>query len=114
MRGFLDKVDMKKVGAYETQWLAHVKDSHAAILSELQDKHEISPELDEKVRASSPIVCDAAFSNPNLFIIFHSSPRPVPTSPLPSSRRAAKTHFFPTQVFFNFSLLNLRLGGYVP
>mmetsp|Transcript_14081 Transcript_14081/g.20818 ORF Transcript_14081/g.20818 Transcript_14081/m.20818 type:complete len:553 (+) Transcript_14081:118-1776(+) len=49
VRGFLDKIDIKSVGAYEKAWLKHVQDSHPEILAELKEKKEISKELDSKL-----------------------------------------------------------------
>eukprot|EP00515_Schizochytrium_aggregatum_P000451 CAMPEP_0202037824 /NCGR_PEP_ID=MMETSP0962-20130828/2403_1 /ASSEMBLY_ACC=CAM_ASM_000488 /TAXON_ID=4773 /ORGANISM="Schizochytrium aggregatum, Strain ATCC28209" /LENGTH=547 /DNA_ID=CAMNT_0048601951 /DNA_START=39 /DNA_END=1682 /DNA_ORIENTATION=- len=49
VRGFLDKIDLKKVGSFEAAWLKHIKDSHPEILAEIKSKKEISKELDEKL-----------------------------------------------------------------
>lgn len=49
VRGFLDKIDLKRVGDFEKQWLKHVKDDHADVLTELREKGELSKELDEKL-----------------------------------------------------------------
>jgi len=49
VRGFLDKIDLSRVGEFEKGWLKFIKDSHPDVLQEIKEKQEISPELDEKL-----------------------------------------------------------------
>jgi F-type H+-transporting ATPase subunit alpha len=49
-RGFIDKIDVDKVQAYEKQLLSYVESKHADILQEIEDKKIISPELEKKMK----------------------------------------------------------------
>jgi proton translocating ATP synthase F1 alpha subunit len=49
VRGFLDKVELKQVGAFEAKWLAFVKSSHGSILEEIRSTGVLSDELDKKL-----------------------------------------------------------------
>lgn len=49
VRGFLDKVDLKKVGTFQEGWLKFVKSNQPDILSEIKEKKIISKELDAKM-----------------------------------------------------------------
>lgn len=54
VRGYLDRVAVTAVGAYEKAWLAHVKSSHPDIMAEIISAQEISKDLEAKMRK----VCD--------------------------------------------------------
>lgn len=49
VRGFLDKVDLKEVGAFQDAWLKYVKSNVPDVLTELAEKKIISKELDAKI-----------------------------------------------------------------
>ncbi|HOQ41794.1 MAG TPA: F0F1 ATP synthase subunit alpha [Smithellaceae bacterium] len=49
-RGFIDKIDVDKVQIYEKQLLSYVESKHPDILSEIEDKKIISPELEKKMK----------------------------------------------------------------
>nr|DAC74091.1 TPA_exp: mitochondrial ATP synthase subunit alpha [Thraustochytrium sp. LLF1b] len=51
VRGHLDKIDVKSVGAYEQKWLSFVKTSHPDILTSIRDSKELTKETDEKLTA---------------------------------------------------------------
>lgn len=52
VRGFLDNIDITKVGAYESAWLKHVYEAHPEILAEIKTEKKISPELEEKLKVA--------------------------------------------------------------
>jgi len=49
VRGYLDKIDVNSIGAFETAWRRHIRDSHSAILDQLNKDKEISPELETRL-----------------------------------------------------------------
>lgn len=59
VRGYIDRVDVNQVQAFEKAWLDFIKLSHPDILSAIKEKKEISKELDEKLSA----LCDDFSSN---------------------------------------------------
>jgi F-type H+-transporting ATPase subunit alpha len=52
VRGFIDKYPIEKIREYETQMLSFMKTKHADLLAELDDKKEISPDLEKRIRAA--------------------------------------------------------------
>ena len=50
VRGFLDKVDVTEVSAFEDAWRKHVQNNHNGILEEIAAKKEISDDLEAKIR----------------------------------------------------------------
>jgi len=54
VKGFLDRVDVKKVQEFEAAWLQHVKDSHPEIIAEIKASGEISDANMEKMTK----ICD--------------------------------------------------------
>jgi proton translocating ATP synthase F1 alpha subunit len=49
-RGYLDRVDVSAVGAYETAWLAHIKANHAGFYTTLKaDGYAITKDLEAKI-----------------------------------------------------------------
>ncbi len=58
VRGFLDKVDIKRITAFENAWLKHVKEQHPAIIEEIKKEKQISKDLEAKLKS----VC-AAFAS---------------------------------------------------
>ncbi|KDO15678.1 ATP synthase subunit alpha, partial (mitochondrion) [Saprolegnia parasitica CBS 223.65] len=50
VRGFLDKIEVKKIGQFENAWLQFIKNNHNDILVEIATKKEISKELEAKLR----------------------------------------------------------------
>jgi F-type H+-transporting ATPase subunit alpha len=54
-KGYLDRVEVSKVLAYEKAWLEHVNASHKSFFTDLKaNKMTISPELEKKMHQ----VCD--------------------------------------------------------
>jgi len=51
VRGFLDKIEVKKIGQFETAWLQFIKNNHNDILIEIATKKEISKDLETKLRS---------------------------------------------------------------
>jgi F0F1-type ATP synthase alpha subunit len=49
VRGYVDKVDIKLIGAFETAWRRHIRDSHSEILDQLNKEKEISSELETRL-----------------------------------------------------------------
>jgi F-type H+-transporting ATPase subunit alpha len=49
-RGFLDDLPVEAVQEFETQMLAFMESKHPEILSEIKDKKEISPDLEERMK----------------------------------------------------------------
>merc|ERR1719478_2130032 len=49
VRGFIDRVAVEDVIAYEKAWLEHIKTSHPDILAEIKSSTEISKALDDKL-----------------------------------------------------------------
>ena len=52
VRGFIDKYPIEKIREYETQMLSFMKTKHADLLAELDDKKEISPDLEKRIRVA--------------------------------------------------------------
>ncbi|HIP23629.1 MAG TPA: F0F1 ATP synthase subunit alpha [Rhodobacteraceae bacterium] len=51
-KGFLDKVDVKDVGRYETALLAHLRSNHADLLQDITDNdRKVKGELDDSVKS---------------------------------------------------------------
>jgi F-type H+-transporting ATPase subunit alpha len=50
VNGFLDSIDVKNVGKFESQFMALVKSKHADILAAVAKDREIKPETDKKLR----------------------------------------------------------------
>ncbi|KAF3154494.1 Alpha subunit of the F1 sector of mitochondrial F1F0 ATP synthase [Orbilia oligospora] len=51
VRGYLDKVPVNKIQAFERDFLAHLKSSEAGLLEELRTKGVLSKELEDKLTA---------------------------------------------------------------
>ncbi len=49
-RGFLDDLSVDVLKDFETQMIAFMESKHQALLSEIKEKKEISPELEEKMK----------------------------------------------------------------
>ena len=49
-RGFLDKYEIEKIKNYEPELLSFIKGKNPEIMKEIDDKKEISPELEEKMK----------------------------------------------------------------
>lgn len=49
VRGYLDKIELKEVGAFEKKALTDMKANHPQYLKEIREKKEISEELDKKL-----------------------------------------------------------------
>merc|ERR1711966_451857 len=49
VRGYLDKVDVKQVGEYETQFRAYLKSNGAAILADVEKQQALTDETDKKL-----------------------------------------------------------------
>ena len=54
VKGFIDRVAVEDVIAFEAAWLEHIKTSHPDILAEIKSTTEISSGLDDKLMK----VCD--------------------------------------------------------
>ncbi|MDD2671586.1 MAG: F0F1 ATP synthase subunit alpha, partial [Syntrophales bacterium] len=50
VRGFLDKLEISKIREYEKQLLDFVKGKYPEIITEIDDKKIISPELEKKMK----------------------------------------------------------------
>merc|ERR1711935_664863 len=59
VRGYIDRVDVSQVQAFEKAWLDFIKLSHPDVLSTIKEQKEITKELDEKLSA----LCDDFSSN---------------------------------------------------
>ncbi len=51
VRGYLDKLDIGRVGAYESQLLSEVKSREPAILNAIRDQREIKPDVEKSLIA---------------------------------------------------------------
>jgi len=49
VRGYLDKIDVGKIGAFESQFLTELKSRDAGILDSIRSDLEIKPEVDKKL-----------------------------------------------------------------
>lgn len=49
VRGYLDNIDLKKIGHFEKNWLNHIKKNHNNILVEIREQKEISKKLDDEL-----------------------------------------------------------------
>jgi len=49
VRGYLSKVEVSQVGAFEAAWVKHIKESHPQILDEIRTQLVLSKELDAKI-----------------------------------------------------------------
>jgi F-type H+-transporting ATPase subunit alpha len=52
VNGYLDSIDVKNVGKFETQFMAAIKAKHADILDAVRADREIKPETDKKLRGA--------------------------------------------------------------
>jgi len=50
VRGFLDKIDVKKIAQFENAWLQFIKTNHSNILTEISTKKIISKELENQLK----------------------------------------------------------------
>lgn len=50
VRGFLDKIEVKKISEFETSWLQFIKTKHNSILNEIATKKIISKELENQLK----------------------------------------------------------------
>jgi len=50
VKGFLDKIEVKKISQFETSWLQFIKNNHSNILNEIATKKVISKELESELR----------------------------------------------------------------
>jgi len=50
VRGFLDKIEVKKIAKFETIWLQHIKNNHLNILQEISTKKIINKELESELK----------------------------------------------------------------
>ena len=50
VRGFLDKIDVKKIAQFETSWLQFIKSNHSIILEQISTKKVISKELENNLK----------------------------------------------------------------
>ena len=49
VRGFLDKIEIKNIAAFETAWLNFLKSNHSDLLEEIKTKKVLSKEIDTKL-----------------------------------------------------------------
>jgi F-type H+-transporting ATPase subunit alpha len=52
VNGYLDAIEVKNVGRFETAFMAEVKAKHQDILTAVRTDREIKPETDKKLRAA--------------------------------------------------------------
>lgn len=50
VKGFLDKIEVKKIAQFEESWLQFIKNKYKHILTEISDKKVISKELENELR----------------------------------------------------------------
>ena len=50
VKGFLDKIEVKKITQFENNWLQFIKNNHNNILIEIAIKKELSKDLEFKLR----------------------------------------------------------------
>jgi len=51
VRGYLDRLDVGKIGPFERQMIADIKANHADILEAIRNEREIKPETEQKLAA---------------------------------------------------------------
>jgi F0F1-type ATP synthase alpha subunit len=49
VRGYLDKVETKKIGEFETLFIEYINNSHPEILNEIRKTGALSKEIDAKL-----------------------------------------------------------------
>ena len=49
VRGYLDKVETKKIGQFETLFIDHLNNSHPEILAEIRKTGALSKDLDSRI-----------------------------------------------------------------
>jgi F-type H+-transporting ATPase subunit alpha len=59
VKGYLDRIDVASIRAFETAWLAHIKGSHAAIITSINSDRAISDTTDARLHE----LCDAFSAN---------------------------------------------------
>ena len=59
VRGYLDRVDVSSIRAFEVSWLAHIKGSHASLIETIKTEAAISDASDAKLHE----LCDSFSSN---------------------------------------------------
>ena len=59
VRGYLDRVDVSSIRAFEVSWLAHIKGSHASLIEAIKTEAAISDASDAKLHE----LCDSFSSN---------------------------------------------------
>merc|ERR1711965_563667 len=59
VRGYVDRIDVNQVQAFEQAWLEFIKMSHPALLTGIKEKKGITSDIDEKLTA----LCDEFSSN---------------------------------------------------
>lgn len=50
VRGFLDKIDVKDISTFESQWIEFLQTNHSNILEEIQTTSELSKDLDNSLK----------------------------------------------------------------
>ncbi|GBG34357.1 ATP synthase subunit alpha, chloroplastic [Hondaea fermentalgiana] len=53
VRGFLDPIDLKKVGEFEAGWLKYVKDNYSEVLEEIKTKQQITDDIESKLQKAA-------------------------------------------------------------
>ena len=53
VNGYLDKIDVKKIGAYERGFLSHMRENHADVLEAIRVEKEISDETGESLKQAA-------------------------------------------------------------
>merc|ERR1711997_400203 len=51
VRGYLDKIATKEILRFEALWLAHVKNTRAAVLSDIMTKKQMTPEIEAALKS---------------------------------------------------------------
>ena len=59
VRGYLDRIDVDSIRAFEEAWLAHIKGSHAGILAAIKSELAMSEATESKLTE----LCDSFSSN---------------------------------------------------
>ncbi len=50
VNGYLDKLDIDKIGSFETNLMRHIRQNHSALLAEIKEQEALSPENEAKLK----------------------------------------------------------------
>merc|ERR1712211_120431 len=58
-RGYLDKVAVKEILRFESLWLDHIRGGHGGVLTELEEKKTMTPELEAELKGAVDVFLGA-------------------------------------------------------